>query len=68
MLEIGAQTVSFQSGPGDVLGHAIGVGGPRGKLVGIEGELVLHVLHDELGDKEEDLVGVSYAMGFYNRK
>lgn len=67
MLEVRAETLSFQGGPDDVLGHAVGMGGPDGELVGVEGELVLHALHDGLSDEEEDLLRVSDAVALHTR-
>lgn len=55
VLQVGAEALSHQSGPGDVLGHTLGADGPEGEIFRVEGVLVLHALDDGAGDEEEDL-------------
>ena len=58
VLEVGTESLCLQGGPGDVLGHAVGVDGPYGEPISVDRELLLHTLHDSRVDKEEDLVRV----------
>jgi hypothetical protein len=63
VLQVGAETLGLQSGPGDVLSHAVGVGGPLGEFGCVERELLLHALDDGFGDEEEDLgSGLIYVL------
>ena len=55
VLQVGTQALGHQGGPGDVLGHAVGVDSPDGELVGVERELVLHALDDGFVDEEKHL-------------
>lgn len=58
VLEVGANTLGVKGGPDDVLGHGIGLLGPDGELVGVEGELLLHAVDDVLVLEEQNLFGV----------
>lgn len=55
MLEVGAQAFGFESGPDGELGDGIGLRGPDGELVGVEGEFGLEAADDGAVVEEEDL-------------
>ena len=55
MLEVCAEAFELEGGPDGELGHGVGLGGPAGELVGVEGEVVLHFLDAGAGLEEEDL-------------
>lgn len=57
VLEVGAQTLGLESGPDGELQHGVRVGGPGGEAVGVDGELLLHLVDDLLVFVEEDLHG-----------
>jgi len=45
MLDITPQSLSFQRSPQRELMHGVGLGGPEGELVGVEGEFIFHDLY-----------------------
>lgn len=57
MLEIGTQTLGFECGPDGVLVHAVGLDGPDGEAVCVQGKLLLHALDGWAVGEEEDLLG-----------
>lgn len=56
VLEVAAKAFGFQSGPDGELVHGVGLGSPEGELVGVEGELLLHLCDGGAGLEEEDLL------------
>jgi hypothetical protein len=52
VLQINTKPPSFQGSPRDVLGHAVGVGGPGWELVGVYRVLILQAFNCRAGDKE----------------
>lgn len=63
MLEVGAQTLGLKSSPEEVLLDGVGLLGPGGEAVGVDGELGLEALLDGDVGEEEDGSGGALEAG-----
>lgn len=57
MLEVGTDVVGGESAPGEVLVHGVGLVGPLGEAVGVEGDVGLEALGGLLVGEEEHGAG-----------
>ena len=65
MLEVAAKTLLLESGPDDVLVHAVGLSSPLGKSISVERDFLLEVRNGGAVDEEEDLQ--HFAISHYSK-